>query len=211
MDKQKILSNLVNQKLVAVLRKIDKDKIQNVVGALIDGGINCIEITIDSDGALDCISKIKEAYGHKICVGVGTVLDEVSCRMAIIYGAEYIVTPALNSGVINMANKYGVACVSGAMTPTEILTAYENGADMVKVFPAGTLGPNYFKEIGGPLSHVPIMATGGLTLDNISDFRNAGVKVLGIGSFLTDKNAIRTGDYKKIEDMARKLRQIIDK
>lgn len=210
MDKQKVMDTLVSQKLVAVLRKIDKDKLQNVVGALINGGISCIEITVDGDGALENIKKIKEKYGDKIFVGAGTVLDSVSCRMAITQGAQYIVTPTLNTDVIKMANMYGVLCVSGAMTPTEILTAYKSGADMVKVFPAGTLGAHFIKELGGPLAHIPIMVTGGLTLDNIAEFKNAGAKALGIGSFLTDKEAIATGNYKKIEDMARKLRQIID-
>lgn len=205
MYKYEILSKLTENRIVAIMRKIEGDKFDGVLGALINGGVNCIEVTADSDGAFDFIKDMSKRYGDRLCVGAGTILDPETCRTAIISGAEYIVTPTLNPEVIKMANRYGRPCIPGAMTPTEILTAYENGAEMVKVFPAGSLGPSYFREVLGPLAHIPLMATGGVSLDNISDFRKAGVKAFGVGSALTDREAIRQGNFRKIEDMAKKF------
>ncbi|MDI6600831.1 MAG: bifunctional 4-hydroxy-2-oxoglutarate aldolase/2-dehydro-3-deoxy-phosphogluconate aldolase [Thermoanaerobacteraceae bacterium] len=209
MYKYEILNKLIENGIVAIMRKVEKDRFDGVLNALIEGGIKCIEVTADSDGAFEFIKDMTSKYGDKLCIGAGTILDPETCRMAIISGAQYIVTPTLNSDVVKTANRYGKPCIPGAMTPTEILTAYENGAEMVKVFPAGSLGPSYFKEVLGPLSHIPLMATGGVTLENIADFKKAGVKAFGIGSALTDKEAIRLGDFKKIKDTAKRFMGVV--
>ncbi|TZE82779.1 bifunctional 4-hydroxy-2-oxoglutarate aldolase/2-dehydro-3-deoxy-phosphogluconate aldolase [Calorimonas adulescens] len=205
MYKYEILNRLIENGIVAIMRRVDKDRFDGVLKALTDGGIKCVEVTADSDGAFEFIRDMASMYGDRLCIGAGTILDPETCRIAIISGAQYIVTPTLNIDVIKTANRYGKPCIPGAMTPTEILTAYENGAEMVKVFPAGSLGPSYFKEVLGPLSHIPLMATGGVTIDNISEFKKAGVKAFGIGSALIDREAVRVGDFDKIEDIARKF------
>jgi 2-dehydro-3-deoxyphosphogluconate aldolase / (4S)-4-hydroxy-2-oxoglutarate aldolase len=201
--KHEIVNRLMNEKIVAILRKIDGDKFDGVLQAIIKGGIKCVEVTLNSQGALDLINRIHSKYGEEICVGAGTVLDQVSCRLAIMSDAQYIVTPTLNEEVIRMANMYGKPCIPGAATPTEILKAYESGAEIIKVFPAASLGSAFFKDIKGPLPHIPLMATGGVSLDNIIEFSKAGACTFGIGSSLTDREAIKNGDFNKIEELAK--------
>ena len=199
------LNTLYDSKIVAILRKVDEKKIENVVHALIEGGIKCIEITMGSNGTLEQIRDIKKKYKDRVTIGAGTVLDAAACRMAIEAGAEYIVTPTVNKDVIKMSNMYGKPCIPGAMTPTEILTAYEYGASMIKVFPATTLGTSFFREISGPLGYIPIMATGGINIENIDNYIKAGVKVFGMGSSLISKQAIETGNFEKIKEDAVKI------
>lgn len=204
-----ILNRLCDNRIVAIIRKIEKQKIEKVVQALLEGGINSIEITMDSDGTLELIKNIKNVFKNSMILGVGTVLDSMSCRMAIEAGAEFVVTPTVNANVIKMANMYGKPCISGAMTPTEILTAYEYGAPMIKVFPAATLGPSYFKEVSGPLGHIPLMATGGINIENIENFAKVGVRTFGLGSSLVNKKAVEECNFEKIKEDAAKLRKII--
>lgn len=204
-----IANELIQNRIVAILRKVEKEKTERVLSALLDGGIKCIEITMDSDGTLETIRKAKKTFGDSLILGAGTVLDSVSCRMAIEAGAEYIVTPTVNIDVIKMANMYGKPCTPGAMTPTEILAAYEAGASMVKVFPASVLGPTYFREISGPLGHIPLMATGGISIDNIGSFVKAGVRAFGMGSSLISKKAVAEGDYRRITEDAAKIKSVI--
>lgn len=205
MYKYEILNKLNANGIVAIIRKIDKGKLDGILNALIEGGIRCVEVTADTDGAFEFIRNMTAKYGEKLCIGAGTILDSETCRMAIIAGAQYIVTPTLNIDVIKTANRYGKPAIPGAMTPTEILTAYENGAEIVKVFPAGSLGPSYFKEVLGPLSHIPLMATGGITINNVFEFKKVGIKLFGIGSALLDMEAIKASDFNKIKDIARKF------
>lgn len=205
MYKYEILNKLNANGIVAIIRKIDKGKLDGILNALIEGGIRCVEVTADTDGAFEFIRNMTAKYGEKLCIGAGTILDPETCRMAIIAGAQYIVTPTLNIDVIKTANRYGKPAIPGAMTPTEILTAYENGAEIVKVFPAGSLGPSYFKEVLGPLSHIPLMATGGITINNVFEFKKVGIKLFGIGSALLDREAIKASDFNKIKDIARKF------
>ncbi|UZQ83292.1 bifunctional 4-hydroxy-2-oxoglutarate aldolase/2-dehydro-3-deoxy-phosphogluconate aldolase [Thermoanaerobacter sp. RKWS2] len=205
MYKYEILNKLNANGIVAIIRKIDKGKLDGILNALIEGGIRCVEVTADTDGAFEFIRNMTAKYGEKLCIGAGTILDPETCRMAIIAGAQYIVTPTLNIDVIKTANRYGKHAIPGAMTPTEILTAYENGAEIVKVFPAGSLGPSYFKEVLGPLSHIPLMATGGITINNVFEFKKVGIKLFGIGSALLDREAIKASDFNKIKDIARKF------
>ena len=211
MYKHEILSKIMNEKIVAILRKIDKEKFENVLEALIKGGIGCAEVTLDSEGALDLIRAASNKHREDICIGAGTVLDPVSCRLAIMSGAQYIITPTVNEEVIRMANMYGKPCITGAATPTEILRAYEFGSEIVKVFPAASLGRDFIKDVKGPLSHIPLMATGGITLENIKDFKKAGSSCFGIGSSLTDKRAISEGDYSRIEELARQFMNVINR
>lgn len=197
-----IISKLNENRIVAILRKIDSKKTPEVVEALIAGGIKCFEITADTEGAFESLKFLRDNFKDQILIGAGTILEPITCRIAILAGADFIVTPTLSVETIRMSNLYGKPCIPGAMNPTQILAAYENGASMVKVFPAASLGASYFREIRGPLSHIPLMATGGINLDNIEEFQKAGVRMFGVGSSLTDKEAIENDDYRKLQAVA---------
>jgi 2-dehydro-3-deoxyphosphogluconate aldolase/(4S)-4-hydroxy-2-oxoglutarate aldolase len=208
MNKINILNKIFEAKIIAILRKIESEKIEKTVEKLIDGGIDCIEITMDSCDTLTAIKKVRNSFGNSILVGAGTVLDGTACRLAIEAGAQYIISPNIDVDVINTANMYGKPSIPGAMTPTEILKAYKYGASLVKVFPASTLGPSYFKEISGPLGFIPVMATGGINYKNIIDFKNAGVKIFGIGSSLVNRKDVQENNFEKIKDKAIKFKQL---
>ena len=196
--KAEILSTLLKEKVTAIVRGIPADKVCPVADALLAGGVHCIEVTFNTPGAADMIRVLKHSYGDKMLVGAGTVLDTETCKTAIDAGADFILSPALNTAVITMCNRYGKVAVPGVMTPTEILTAMEAGADIVKVFPAGSLGTSYIKDVLGPLNHACIMAVGGVDADNAAAFFKAGAKCVGVGSALVSKALIEAGDYASI-------------
>lgn len=196
--KAEILSTLLKEKVTAIVRGIPADKVCPVADALLAGGVRCIEVTFNTPGAADMIRVLKHSYGDKMLVGAGTVLDTETCKTAIDAGADFILSPTLNPAVITMCNRYGKVAVPGVMTPTEILTAMEAGADIVKVFPAGSLGTSYIKDVLGPLNHACIMAVGGVDADNAAAFFKAGAKCVGVGSALVSKALIEAGDYASI-------------
>lgn len=210
MPKLDILKQIVEARLIAILRRIPSAQVGEAVNALISGGIQCIEITADSEGVFNTIEELARRFSDKLCIGAGTILDSVSCKLAILSGAQYIVTPIVNIDVIEMANRYGKPCIAGAMTPTEIVTAYQHGAEIIKVFPAASLGASYFKEIASPLCHIPLMATGGINLENIDTFVKAGVTLFGVGSSLVEKEALNEGNYKKITKNAESFKQVLN-
>lgn len=207
MKKNKMLEILFKEKLVAIIRNIDTKYIEDTVASIKKGGCNLIEITLDNDNALEQIELLSE--DKDLYIGAGTVLDYISCRLAIMSGAKFIVTPTVNKDVIDMAKTYGVPTIIGAMTPTEMLEAYKYGADIIKVFPAGTLGSKYIKNVLGPLSHLPLMATGGINLSNIEEFKEVGVETFGIGSSLVDKELIYKKDYKRIEEETKRYMNLV--
>jgi 2-dehydro-3-deoxyphosphogluconate aldolase/(4S)-4-hydroxy-2-oxoglutarate aldolase len=209
MGKFEIRDKLIKTKLVAILKKIDKQMVDQVVRALIYGGIKAIEVTVESKEVFDCIKKMALKYKDKLCVGAGAILDFESYRMAIVSGAQFIATPTLKLDIIRLANKQGKLCIPATMTPTEILTAYENGAEIVRVFPASSLEPLYFKEIVESFPHISLMATGGINLYNLTTFIKTGVKIFGVDSALIDREAIKAGDYKKIEENAKRFNQLL--
>ena len=198
-----IVTALLNEKVTAIVRGIPADKVCAVADALLEGGVRSIEVTFDTPGAAEMIRTLKGAYGDKMLVGAGTVLDTETCRTAILAGADFILSPTLNTAVITMCNRYGKAAVPGVMTPTEILTAIEAGADIVKVFPAGSLGTSYIKDVLGPLKQACIMAVGGVDESNAAAFFKAGAKCIGVGSALVSKALIEAGDYAAITARAK--------
>ena len=200
--KYEIVSTLLQEKVTAIVRGIPADKVCLVADALLAGGVRCIEVTFNTPGAADMIRALKRDYGSKMLVGAGTVLDTETCKTAIDAGADFSLTPALNTAVITMCNRYGKVAVPGVMTPTEILTAMEAGAEIVKVFPAGSLGTSYIKDVLGPLNHAAIMAVGGVDADNAAAFFKAGAKCIGVGSALVSKALIESGDYAAITTRA---------
>ncbi|WP_431802764.1 bifunctional 4-hydroxy-2-oxoglutarate aldolase/2-dehydro-3-deoxy-phosphogluconate aldolase [Halobacillus andaensis] len=202
------MQKILNQaKVIPVVRKANEDNVVPIAEALYAGGISVIEITAETPKVEELIRKVRNS-SCDILVGAGTVLDAETARAVITAGAQFLVSPTLNQNAIKMANRYGIPFISGAMTPTEVLTAFEAGAAMVKVFPAGSMGPDYIKNIRGPLPHIPIMATGGIHLDNMVDYLKAGAQAVGVGSQLVAADQLESAeDYQKLTKEAERYIQ----
>jgi len=203
MSASETVARVLKTKIVAVVRAPSPDVVMDICKALADGGVDVLEITFTVPDALDLIRQVRDAMGDRICLGAGTVLDPETCRAAILAGAEFIVSPTLNLDLIRLCKRYDKAVMPGAFTPTEILTAWEAGADIVKVFPADVGGPAYFKAIRGPLPQVRLMPTGGVNLDTARAFLDAGAVALGAGSSLVPKDAVASGDMGRITEIAK--------
>ena len=199
------LSQILESKIVAIIRGADPDDVLKIINALFDGGIRVFEITLNSPKALSVIEEAAGEVGDKMLVGAGTVMDAETARAALLAGAKFIISPSLNIETIEMTKRYGAVSIPGAFTPTEIVTAYASGADVIKVFPA-SIGIQYFKDLRGPLSHIPLMPTGGINLENIIEFQKAGAVAFGIGSALVDTKHEATNEYlQQLTDKARKF------
>ncbi|MCD8511693.1 MAG: bifunctional 4-hydroxy-2-oxoglutarate aldolase/2-dehydro-3-deoxy-phosphogluconate aldolase [Bacillus sp. (in: Bacteria)] len=194
---------LLGPKVVAVIRKVDRDKVMSVIEALIEGGITGIEITLDSDDALGAIKEAKEKFAGRAGVGAGTVLSGEQAQAAIDAGADFIFAPTLSKETIEVTKRHGKIAIPGVFTPTEMQQAYEWGADMVKVFPASVVGPQFVKDVKGPLGHIPIVVTGGIGVDNFKDFLNAGAVAVGVGGSLLNKEFIANGQFGKLTELAK--------
>jgi 2-dehydro-3-deoxyphosphogluconate aldolase/(4S)-4-hydroxy-2-oxoglutarate aldolase len=201
---------IVDSGVVAVVRGADADLAVDVAGALVEGGVTAVEVTADTPGAVEMIEDVAGALGDEAIVGAGTVLDAETARAALLAGAEFLVSPNFDAGVVETANRYGAVVAPGVMTPTEAVDAFEAGADLVKVFPAATLGPGHVAAMKGPLSHIPMMPTGGVNLDNVAAFVEAGAAVVGAGSALVDLEAARAGEFETITETARAFRAEIE-
>lgn len=206
-----VVQRIVDSGIVAVVRAPSGQLLADVAAALQQGGVQAIEITFTVPSAHRVLEQVADRLGHEIVLGAGTVLDPETARTAFLAGAEFVVAPTLNLRVIEMANRYGKAVMPGALTPTEILTAWEAGADIVKIFPADVGGPAYFKAIHGPLPHVRLIPTGGVNLDTAADFLRAGACALGVGGALVEQSAVATGNMERIESLARQYVQIVRK
>ncbi|NHC38360.1 bifunctional 4-hydroxy-2-oxoglutarate aldolase/2-dehydro-3-deoxy-phosphogluconate aldolase [Bacillus sp. MM2020_1] len=192
--------------VVAVIRGASVETIIPMAHALKEGGVTALEITMETPKALAIIEKAADVFGDEIFVGAGTVLDAETARAAILSGAKFVFSPTVRKETIEMTKRYGVISVPGAFTATEILTAYEYGADVIKVFPAGSVGPGYFKNLAGPLPHIPLMPTGGIDMENAKDYIRAGAVAVGVGSSLVNPKKALTDDYLRlITENARKL------
>ncbi len=192
--------------VVAVMRGVTDETLPHIGDALVTGGITAMEVTADTDGATEKIRTIADRYaGEEVLVGAGTVLDAETARHTLLAGAQFIVTPTLDEGVVRMANRYGVPVVPGVLTPTEALKAYETGADAVKVFPASSVGPGHVSSIHGPLEQIPIIPTGGVDLDNAADYIDAGAIAVGVGSALITDDIVEEHDWEALESRAAAL------
>jgi len=196
--------------VLGIIRIEAADDLVTIAHALDDGGLSCIEITMTTPGALRAIEEASEKLTG-VLMGAGTVLDATTARQAILAGAKFLVTPTVELDVIETARRYGVVVIPGAMTPTEILTAWEAGADMVKVFPASVLGPSYLKAVRGPLPQIPLVPTGGITADNAGEFIKAGAVMVCAGGWLVDKKAVANGHYEILTERARQLVNTVSK
>jgi 2-dehydro-3-deoxyphosphogluconate aldolase/(4S)-4-hydroxy-2-oxoglutarate aldolase len=202
MTSQQQLQRVLDLGIVAIIRAPSGEQLVEVSEALLAGGIDVIEVTFTVPGVLGIISQLRDALGDRILLGAGTVLDTESARAAMLAGAEFLVTPTVNVDVIRLARRYDKLIMSGAFTPTEILTAWEAGADIVKVFPADVGGPPYLKAVHGPLPHVRLLPTGGVNLDTLNDFVKAGACAVGLGTALVEKSALERRDMNRIRELA---------
>ena len=191
--------------VVAVIRLQDPAKLRAVVDAVAAGGVRALEVTMTVPRAIELIAEIARALPAGFLLGAGTVLDADTASQVIDAGARFIVSPVFRRGVIDAGHARGVPAMPGCLTPTEILDAWEAGADIVKVFPATALGPGYLKDIRAPLPQVKLMRTGGVTLDNAGEWIRAGAVAVGVGSALLDAAAIASGDYRVLEANARRI------
>ena len=207
--KDSVLEEMTRTGIVAVVRAPESDRLVQVAQSLCEGGVTCIEITMTTPNALEVIRAAAHEIGAHACIGVGTVLDPETARAALLAGAEFVVAPTLNEEVIRMAHRYSKPVVPGAFTPTEILRAWEAGADVVKVFPASVGGPSYFRAIKGPLPHIKLSPTGGVNLDTAAEFIRAGAEFLGVGGELVTKSDLALGNLDALRDRAAQYIRII--
>ncbi len=191
------------------MRSQDSQQLVDVARALADGGVTVVEITMSVPNALDVVRRVREALGDRVLLGAGTVLDPETARAALLAGAEYLVAPTLNLDVIRLCQRYDKLVMPGAFTPTEILTAWEAGADIVKVFPADVVGPAFFKALRGPLPQVRLMPTGGVDLTTAATFLAAGACCLGVGGQLVEPKAVADRNFDRIRDLARQYVAIV--
>jgi 2-dehydro-3-deoxyphosphogluconate aldolase / (4S)-4-hydroxy-2-oxoglutarate aldolase len=191
--------------VVAVIRMKEREKLKAVVDALGEGGVRALEITMTVPGAIQLIEQLAPTLPEGFLLGAGTILDPETARLAILAGAQFVVGPVFRPEVVAMCHRYDVAAMPGCFTPTEILAAWEAGADVVKVFPATALGPAFFKDVRGPLPQVKLMPTGGVSLDNAGDWIAAGAVAVGVGTALLDAKAIKAGHYAVIAENARRI------
>ncbi|MCD6240551.1 bifunctional 2-keto-4-hydroxyglutarate aldolase/2-keto-3-deoxy-6-phosphogluconate aldolase [Candidatus Bathyarchaeota archaeon] len=211
MNKENNLKRLIDCGVVSIIRVENSTEAVKSAEALRKGGINIIEVSMVTPGALDAIRAISQKFGEDVLVGAGTVLDSETARAAILAGAEFIIGPTLNREVIKVCNRYSKIVIPGALTPTEILTAWELGADIVKVFPARVLGPRYIKDILAPLPQVRLLPTGGVNLENAGEFLKAGAVAIAVGSALVNKKVVKEGKFDIITEKARKFLEVVNK
>jgi len=215
MTHEEVLARIQKEKLIAILRGVPMDRIDGVVGALVRGGVRVLEFTFDHDQP-DCVkanaAKIRqtvEKFGDQVLVGCGTALTVEEVEAAYDAGACLVISPNVDMAVIRRARQLDMVSMPGALTPTEVVAAYEMGADIVKLFPAGELGLGYIKAVRGPLRHIPMSAVGGVKPENVSEFLNAGVCGFGVGGQLVLSKAVKSGDDAAIEARAKEFTDAI--
>ena len=207
---EKTLQTIFDSKIIVIIRGIAPESIIDTVCAMKDGGVKCVEVTFnhkstdDFRDTLKSIRMIRDHFGDEIAVGAGTVLTIKNVEDAIEAGAAFMISPNTNLDVIRRTKELGAVSIPGAMTPSEAVSAFENGADIIKLFPAGELGAGYIKALCAPLNHIPFMADGGITAENAADFIRAGAVGVGVGTGIANKELIEAGDFEAIRRFARK-------
>ena len=200
-----VVSAVERAGIVAVIRIKEPEKLRAVVDAIAEGGVRALEVTMTVPGAVDLIRELAPTLPSDFVFGAGTVLDAETVNRVVDAGAQFVVSPVFRRSVIQACHDRGVPAMPGCFSPTEILDAWEAGADVVKVFPATALGPGFFKDVRGPLPQVKLMPTGGVTLDNAGDWIRAGAVAVGVGTALLDAKAIAAGDYKTLRANAERI------
>jgi 2-dehydro-3-deoxyphosphogluconate aldolase/(4S)-4-hydroxy-2-oxoglutarate aldolase len=206
MKPQEILRGIREIGIVPVVRTTSAESAIRAIDAIYRGGIRAAEITMTVPGAVRALEKVADAYGDRIVLGAGTVLDPETARICMLAGAEFFVTPALNVKTIEMAKRYSKVICPGALTPTEVVTAWEAGADVIKIFPADSVGgAKYIKALKGPLPHIEMIPTGGVSIETCGDFLRAGACAVAVGGELVNAKLIAAEDYDEIERRARRF------
>jgi 2-dehydro-3-deoxyphosphogluconate aldolase / (4S)-4-hydroxy-2-oxoglutarate aldolase len=203
------LERVLKTGIVAIIRAPSGEQLTSVARALLEGGIDVIEVTFTVPNALEILAAVKKDLGSRALLGAGTVLDTETARAALLAGAEFLVSPSVNPDVIRMCNRYDKVVMPGAYTPTEILAAWDAGADVVKVFPSDAVGASYLKALKGPFPQIRLMPTGGVNLQTLPDFIKAGASAVGVGSSLVEPQAIREGKLDRIRDLAAQYVQVL--
>ncbi len=212
MTRQQILSSIIEIGVVPVVRTTSAEAAVKAVEAIYKGGIRAAEITMTVPGALKALEKVADQFGDQIVLGAGTVLDPETARISMLAGAEFFVTPSLKLATIEVARRYSKVICPGALTPTEVLTAWEAGADVVKVFPCGNVGgPKYIKALKGPFPQIEMIPTGGVNLETAGEFLKAGACAVAVGGELVDAKSIAEGRYGVIEERARQYLAVVAK
>lgn len=201
------LEKVTEHQIVAIIRGVAYEHMNELFNALYDGGIRIAEITLNTENALHSIAHMRQQYGDRMWVGAGSVLNQDQAREAIAAGAQFLVSPNVDEGMITYALTQNIMPMPGAMTPTEIVAAVNFGAPLVKLFPTTSLGVGYVKELQGPLGHIPMLAVGGINADNVAAFLQAGIRGVGVGSNLVNKEWIKTGRFDLITAAARNLKE----
>ncbi len=204
-DRAATLARITDSGLVAIIRADSANGLVATCRSLRDGGVSVVEITMTTPGALEAIAAARSELGDEMAVGVGSVLNTEMLRSAVAAGAQFVVCPIFKPELIDAAHAAGLPIFAGAFTPTEILAAFEAGSDVVKVFPAGHLGPKYFKDVLAPMPHLKLTPTGGVELDTVKTWLDAGAACLGVGSALVRKDLISRGDWHALTDLARQF------
>ncbi len=203
------LRTFERERTLAVVRLEDATPLLPVVEALAAGGVHIVEITVTIPGALEAMTALGAKLDSRVLIGAGSVLDVETARLAILAGAAFVVGPTFRPAVVELCHRYDILAIPGAYTPTEILSASESGAELVKLFPALALGPGYVKNVLGPLPHLRLLPTGGVTAENAADFLHAGAFAVGVGGALIDDEAVARGDYAHVTKAARRLTSAI--
>src|SRR5215218_6571034 len=210
MSKTEVIQLIRDTGVIPVVRATSADEAMRAIDAIREGGISVLEITMTVPGAIKVIEEVSKRYGKDAVVGAGTVLDPETAEACISSGAQFIVSPALNVETIACCRRLDIAVMPGALTPTEVVQAWNAGADFVKVFPAGAVGgPSYLKALKAPLPQIELVPTGGVSLNTAADFIRAGAAALGIGADLCDINAIREGQSARITERAKQFIEIV--
>lgn len=210
MTKDQILSCITEIGIVPVVRTTSAEGAIRAVDAIYRGGIRAAEITMTVPGAIRALEKVADQFGDKLVLGAGTVLDPETARSCMLAGAEFFVTPSLKTSTIEVAKRYSKVICPGALTPTEVVTAWEAGADIVKIFPCGNVGgPKYIKALKGPFPHIEMIPTGGVNLETAGEFLKAGACAVAVGGELVDGKAVKEGRFDLIEERARQYLAVI--
>jgi 2-dehydro-3-deoxyphosphogluconate aldolase/(4S)-4-hydroxy-2-oxoglutarate aldolase len=210
MDKREVIQKIVEIGLVPVIRASSEDEAMRVIDAILKGGIPVLEITMTVPGAMKVMETVAERYSGDALIGAGTVLDAETARMCILSGAKFVISPALNLETIQLCKRYSITVMPGALTPTEVVTAWQAGADFVKVFPCSAMGgASYIKGLKAPLPQIELVPTGGVNLKTAADFIKAGSSALGVGADLVDVEAIRAGEASVVTERARQFLEIV--
>ncbi len=211
MPREETVQKISSTGIVAVIRADNGEILADVTEALIAGGVTAIEVTFTVPKAHKVLEYVADRFGDQIQLGAGTVLDAETARIAILAGAEFVVSPIVDLPTIEISHRYDKAMMAGALTPTEVVRAWQAGSDVVKIFPSDLTGPSYLKSLKGPLPQVRMMPTGGVNLDTAESFLKAGACALGVGGSLVEKSAIANGDMDRIADLAKQYVEIVQR